>query len=255
MLHKPSVDIQIIVWYLLFQFLSRFKELLGKCGFPHIFSHFLPVCADNTTRKSNIFTAHLAFSNWELLAACSIWNTDDMEQASVYQCETLVLLATSGLAFTCTSAAGRMQFTPVWLNCHGSPEVPWKCNFCDVSDIVSHLFLFFFLSSKNFVQDLKSNVVDLQVNLRQVALQKETWAAGKWQAFHLLQLLRLFKLIETHRESYGSISLNILTKLSDEMRDLNSNLSSNNARWLCQIRHPNILERAYRLCSSITNKI
>lgn len=143
MLHKPSVDIQIIVWYLLFQFLSRFKELLGKCGFPHIFSHFLPVCADNTTRKSNIFTAHLAFSNWELLAACSIWNTDDMEQASVYQCETLVLLATSGLAFTCTSAAGRMQFTPVWLNCHVSPEVPWKCNFCDVSDIVSHLFLFF----------------------------------------------------------------------------------------------------------------
>lgn len=143
MLHKPSVDIQIIVWYLLFQFLSRFKELLGKCGFPHIFSHFLPVCADNTTRKSNIFTAHLAFSNWKLLAACSIWNTDDMEQASVYQCETLVLLATSGLAFTCTSAAGRMQFTPVWLNCHGSPEVPWKCNFCDVSDIVSHLFLFF----------------------------------------------------------------------------------------------------------------
>lgn len=143
MLHKPSVDIQIIVWYLLFQFLSRFKELLGKCGFPHIFSHFLPVCADNTTRKSNIFTAHLAFSNWELLAACSIWNTDDMEQASVYQCETLVLLATSGLAFTCTSAAGWMQFTPVWLNCHGSPEVPWKCNFCDVSDIVSHLFLFF----------------------------------------------------------------------------------------------------------------
>lgn len=143
MLHKPSVDIQIIVWYLLFQFLSRFKELLGKCGFPHIFSHFLPVCADNTMRKSNIFTAHLAFSNWELLAACSIWNTDDMEQASVYQCETLVLLATSGLAFTCTSAAGWMQFTPVWLNCHGSPEVPWKCNFCDVSDIVSHLFLFF----------------------------------------------------------------------------------------------------------------
>lgn len=142
--HKPFVDIQIIVWYLLFQFLSRFKELLGKCGFPHIFSHFLPVCADNTTRKSNIFTAHLAFSNWELLAACSIWNTDDMEQASVYQCETLVLLATSGLAFTCTSAAGWMQFTPVWLNCHGSPEVPWKCNFCDVSDIVSHLFLFFF---------------------------------------------------------------------------------------------------------------
>ena len=141
--HKPFVDIQIIVWYLLFQFLSRFKELLGKCGFPHIFSHFLPVCADNTTRKSNIFTAHLAFSNWKLLAACSIWNTDDMEQASVYQCETLVLLATSGLAFTCTSAAGRMQFTPVWLNCHGSPEVPWKCNFCDVSDIVSHLFLFF----------------------------------------------------------------------------------------------------------------
>lgn len=143
MLHKPSVDIQIIVWYLLFQFLSRFKELFGKCGFPHIFSHFLPVCADNTTRKSNIFTAHLAFSNWKLLAACSIWNTDDMEQASVYQCETLVLLATSGLAFTCTSAAGWMQFTPVWLNCHGSPEVPWKCNFCDVSDIVSHLFLFF----------------------------------------------------------------------------------------------------------------
>lgn len=143
MLHKPSVDIQIIVWYLLFQFLSRFKELFGKCGFPHIFSHFLPVCADNTMRKSNIFTAHLAFSNWELLAACSIWNTDDMEQASVYQCETLVLLATSGLAFTCTSAAGWMQFTPVWLNCHGSPEVPWKCNFCDVSDIVSHLFLFF----------------------------------------------------------------------------------------------------------------
>lgn len=143
MLHKPSVDIQIIVWYLLFQFLSRFKELLGKCGFPHIFSHFLPVCADNTMRKSNIFTAHLAFSNWKLLAACSIWNTDDMEQASVYQCETLVLLATSGLAFTCTSAAGWMQFTPVWLNCHGSPEVPWKCNFCDVSDIVSHLFLFF----------------------------------------------------------------------------------------------------------------
>lgn len=141
--HKPFVDIQIIVWYLLFQFLSRFKELLGKCGFPHIFSHFLPVCADNTMRKSNIFTAHLAFSNWELLAACSIWNTDDMEQASVYQCETLVLLATSGLAFTCTSAAGWMQFTPVWLNCHGSPEVPWKCNFCDVSDIVSHLFLFF----------------------------------------------------------------------------------------------------------------
>lgn len=143
MLHKPSVDIQIIVWYLLFQFLSRFKELFGKCGFPHIFSHFLPVCADNTMRKSNIFTAHLAFSNWKLLAACSIWNTDDMEQASVYQCETLVLLATSGLAFTCTSAAGWMQFTPVWLNCHGSPEVPWKCNFCDVSDIVSHLFLFF----------------------------------------------------------------------------------------------------------------
>lgn len=141
--HKPFVDIQIIVWYLLFQFLSRFKELLGKCGFPHIFSHFLPVCADNTMRKSNIFTAHLAFSNWKLLAACSIWNTDDMEQASVYQCETLVLLATSGLAFTCTSAAGWMQFTPVWLNCHGSPEVPWKCNFCDVSDIVSHLFLFF----------------------------------------------------------------------------------------------------------------
>lgn len=146
--HKPFVDIQIIVWYLLFQFLSRFKELLGKCGFPHIFSHFLPVCADNTTRKSNIFTAHLAFSNWELLAACSIWNTDDMEQASVYQCETLVLLATSGLAFTCTSAAGWMQFTPVWLNCHGSPEVPWKCNFCDVSDIVSHLFLFFFCPAR-----------------------------------------------------------------------------------------------------------
>jgi len=143
MLHKPSVDIQIIDWYMLFQFLSRFKELFGKCGLPHIFSHFLPVCADNTMRKSNIFTAHLAFSNWKLLAACSIWNTDDMEQASVYQCETLVLLATSGLAFTCTSAAGWMQFTPVWLNCHGSPEVPWKCNFCDVSDIVSHLFLFF----------------------------------------------------------------------------------------------------------------
>lgn len=139
MLHKTFVDIQIILWYLLFQFMSSFKELLGKYGFPQAFFHFLPIYADNTTRESNIFTTHLAFSNWELFTACSIWNI--MEQASVYHCEALVLLATSGLAFTCTSAPEWMQFTPAWLNCHGSPEVRWKCNFCDASDIVSHLFL------------------------------------------------------------------------------------------------------------------
>lgn len=106
--------------------MSSFKELLGKYGFPQIFLHFLPICADNTTRKSNIFTTHLAFSNWELFTACGIWNTDDMEQASVYHYEALALLATSGLALTCTSAPEWMQFTPVWLNCQGSPwwEIP-----------------------------------------------------------------------------------------------------------------------------------
>lgn len=51
--------------------------------------------------------------------------------------------------------------------CHGSA--------ISVMFLILYLtFFFFFLSSKNFVQDLKSNVVDFQVNLRQVALQKET---------------------------------------------------------------------------------
>lgn len=77
----------------------------------------------------------------ELFTACSIWNTDGMKQASVYHCEALVLLATSGLAFICTSSPEWMQFTPVWLNCHGSLGVPWECNFCEASDIASHLFL------------------------------------------------------------------------------------------------------------------